>query len=50
MAVPSGLGEQLGMQLMQAAKIVEEQLDNEMKKIDSLEEDELEVIRSFYFG
>ncbi|PAV72033.1 hypothetical protein WR25_22465 [Diploscapter pachys] len=36
---------QLNDQLMKAAKIVEEQIDTEMNRLENLEEDDLEVIR-----
>lgn len=39
------LSEQLGEQLMKAATLVEEQLDQELQRLEKLDEDELERIR-----
>ncbi|VDO38764.1 unnamed protein product [Haemonchus placei] len=37
--------EQLSAQLMKAAEIVEEHIDNEMNRLENMDEDELEIIR-----
>ncbi|CAI2348051.1 unnamed protein product [Caenorhabditis sp. 36 PRJEB53466] len=37
--------QQLGEHLLRAAQVVEEQIDQEMNKLENLEEDDLEVIR-----
>ncbi|KIH56229.1 hypothetical protein ANCDUO_13589 [Ancylostoma duodenale] len=41
----SNLGEQLGAQLVKAAQIMEEHIDNEMNRLENMDEDELEIIR-----
>ncbi|CAI4230732.1 unnamed protein product [Auanema sp. JU1783] len=41
----SALGDQLGLQLLHAAKLVEEQIDQEMSRMENLDEDDLEAIR-----
>ena len=41
----SQLADALGAQLAQAVQIVEEQVDEELKKMEKLDEDDLEVIR-----
>ncbi|KAK6040259.1 hypothetical protein COOONC_22235 [Cooperia oncophora] len=44
MAGPN-VANQLADQLMKAAEVVEEHIDSEMKKLDTMDEDDLEVIR-----
>ncbi|CAJ0598471.1 unnamed protein product [Cylicocyclus nassatus] len=41
----TNVGEQLGAQLMKAAQIMEEHIDNELNRLDHMDEDELEIIR-----
>ncbi len=46
MAGPGGMdvGQLLADQLMQAAKVVEEQLDAELNKLEHMDEDEMEAL------
>ncbi|KAK6746304.1 hypothetical protein RB195_012424 [Necator americanus] len=41
----TNIGDQLGAQLMKAAQIMEDHIDNEMNRLDNMDEDELEIIR-----
>ncbi|EFO83684.1 CRE-TAG-170 protein [Caenorhabditis remanei] len=41
----ANIQQQFGEQLLRAAQVVEEQIDQEMNKLENLEEDDLEVIR-----
>ncbi|CAB3402181.1 unnamed protein product [Caenorhabditis bovis] len=41
----ANIQEQLGAQLLRAAQVMEEQLDQEMNKLENLDEDDLEAIR-----
>ncbi|VDO60273.1 unnamed protein product [Heligmosomoides polygyrus] len=41
----ANIGDQLGAQLMKAAQVIEEQVDNEMNRLDHMDEDDLEMIR-----
>lgn len=41
----ANIGEQLSAQLMKAAKIVEEHIDNEMNRLDNIDENEISMIR-----
>lgn len=45
MAGPIDVGEVMATQLMNAAKIVEEQIDEEINRLEKLDEDDLEVLR-----
>ncbi len=44
------IGAVLGEQLIQAAKIMEEQVDDEIKQLERMDEDDLEVIKQRRMG
>ncbi len=44
------VGQLLADQLVKAAKVVEEQLDAELNKLDNMDEDEMEALVSEYLG
>jgi len=45
MAGQPDMGQILGQQLLQAAQVMEEQVDDEISKLERLDEDELEIIK-----
>jgi hypothetical protein len=45
MAGQADMGQILGQQLLQAAQVMEEQVDDEISKLERLDEDELEIIK-----
>ncbi len=50
MAGQADMGQILGQQLLQAAQVMEEQVDDEIRKLERLDEDELEIIKQRRIG
>ena len=50
MAGQPDMGQILGQQLLQAAQVMEEQVDDEISKLERLDEDELEIIKQRRIG